>query len=220
MAGSNSKGVPKRADYLKQKEAEAKKARAAARKAAKAAGLPPPTPGASVATQFQPGNQFWKMRSRHGVKPIFPEGPEGARMLYEACEDYFKWCDDNPLMEEKVFSYEGCIVTHDTPKLRAYTLNGLTLFIDVSDETWRDMRNRRPDLSAVIAWAEKTIREQKFAAAAAGLLNANIISRDLGLADKHEVTGNNGGPIQSITSEMTPEEAADLYAQAREAGRK
>jgi len=166
---------------------------------------------------FKVGNQFWKQRSRHGVKPTFPEGPEGARMLQEACEDYFQWCEENPLYEEKVFSYEGDITTHDSPRVRAFTLNGLTLFIDVTDQTWRDWRQNRSDLLGVIGWAEKVIRDQKFVAAAAGLLNANIISRDLGLADKTEISGPGGGPVQSITKEMTAEEAADLYAQTREA---
>lgn len=162
-------------------------------------------------------NQFWRARSRHGRLPKFPEGEEGARMLLEACEDYFTWCEEHPLEEDKVFSYEGDTFHDSVSKLRAFTLNGLTLFIDVSDQTWINWRNNRPDLLEVITWAEKTIRDQKFVAAAAGLLNANIISRDLGLADKTELTGPGGGPVQTITGEMTPAEAADLYAQTREA---
>lgn len=166
------------------------------------------------------GNQFWKQRSRHGVRPTFPEGEEGAAKLFEACCDYFEWCDNNPLMEDKVFSYEGDTFHDEVAKVRAYTINGLTLFIDVSDRQWREWRATRQDLLPVIEWAEKAIRDQKFVAAAAGLLNANIISRDLGLADKTELTGPGGGPVQSITREMTPAEAADLYAQTREAGKR
>lgn len=166
------------------------------------------------------GNQFWKQRSRHGRLPTFPEGPEGAQKLLEACEDYFAWCEENPLYEEKAFAYEGEITTHDSPKLRAFTLNGLTLFIDVTDQTWINWRNHRPDLLEVIQWAEKVIKDQKFVAAAAGLLNANIISRDLGLADKTELTGPGGGPVQAITGSMSASEAADLYAQTREAGKR
>lgn len=167
-------------------------------------------------TAFGMGNQFWKQRSRHGVKPTFPEGEEGAAMLQEACEDYFQWCEDNPLYEEKTFSFEGMVTTHDSPKLRAFTINGLTLFIDITDRQWRSWRTERQDLLPVIEWAEKTIKDQKFVAAAAGLLNANIISRDLGLADKTEISGPGGGPVQSINAEMTASEAADLYAQTRE----
>ena len=171
----------------------------------------------TVSNPFGKTNQFWKARSRHGRHPKFPEGDEGARMLLEACEDYFEWCVANPLKEDKVFAYEGATYHDEVDKLRAFTLNGLTLFIDVSDQTWRDWRANRPDLLGVISWAEKTIRDQKFVAAAAGLLNANIISRDLGLADRTEISGPGGGPVQSITKEMTAEEAADLYAQTREA---
>lgn len=165
------------------------------------------------------GNQFWKQRSRHGVRPTFPEGEEGSVMLFEACCDYFQWCDDNPLQEAKLVSFEGVSSLEEVPKLRAYTINGLTLFIDITDRQWREWRTTRQDLLPVIEWAEKTIKDQKFVAAAAGLLNANIISRDLGLADKTEISGPGGGPVQSITKEMTPEEAADLYAQTREQGK-
>lgn len=161
-------------------------------------------------------NQFWKARSRHGRFPKFPEGDEGARMLLEACEDYFQWCEDNPLLEDKAFSYEGMVIHDDVAKLRAFTINGLTLFIDISDRQWREWRTSRQDLLPVIEWAEKIIRDQKFVAAAAGLLNANIISRDLGLADKTELSGPGGGPVQTINGEMTAAEAADLYAQTRE----
>lgn len=166
---------------------------------------------------FEPGNEFWKQRSRHGVKPKFPEGEEGAQMLLEACEDYFAWAAGNPLKEDKVFSYEGDTFHDEVTKLQAFTIIGLCLFIDITTRQWREWRTARPDLLPVIEWAEDVIRHQKFVAAAAGLLNANIISRDLGLADKTELTGPGGGPVQTITGEMTPAEAADLYAQTREA---
>ena len=57
---------------------------------------------------------------------------------------------------------------------------------------------------------------QKFTAAAAGFLNAAIIARDLGLAEKHEVAGPGGGPLQTVTTEMTPAEAAEAYARTRD----
>lgn len=87
------------------------------------------------------------------------------------------------------------------PKLRAMTIRGLCLFLDISQETWRSWRDPnnvrfREDFVAVIDRVEGIITEQKFAAASAGLLNGNIIARDLGLADKTEVTGKDGGAIE------------------------
>ena len=79
-----------------------------------------------------------------------------------------------------------------------------------TDETWRAWRKDRADLSEVIATAESAIFTQKFEAAATGLLNANLISRDLGLADRKELTGREGGPIE--TKETSPIELARRIA--------
>lgn len=162
------------------------------------------------------GNKFWLARSRHGVKPIFEPGPEGAQRLYEACCDYFEWCEANPLYEAKLVSFEGISTLEEIPKLRAFTVGSLCLFIDILPQTWGRWRAERQDLSSVIGWADEAIRQQKFNAAAAGLLNANIISRDLGLADKHEVAGPGGGPLQTVTTEMSAQEAAEAYARTRD----
>ena len=46
---------------------------------------------------------------------------------------------------------------------------------------------------------DEIIRTQKFEGASADLLNPNIIARDLGLADKSELTGAGGGAIETVT---------------------
>jgi len=63
--------------------------------------------------------------------------------------------------------------------------------------------------STVIADIEAVIKSQKFQGAAAGLLNANIIARDLGLADKsdfdHKSSDGTMTP-RTIVTTMTAEE--------------
>ncbi|MDC9826565.1 terminase small subunit, partial [Devosia sp. ZB163] len=55
---------------------------------------------------------------------------------------------------------------------------------------------------------DEIIRAQKFEGAAAGLLNPNIIARDLGLADKQELTGKGGSPLMpTIVYEGRPQDA-------------
>ena len=63
------------------------------------------------------------------------------------------------------------------------TVQSLALFLDISYEVFLEWKKTREDLASVIQWAEGIIREQKFSGATAGLFNANIIIRDLGLRD-------------------------------------
>lgn len=142
--------------------------------------------------RFLPGNRFWEARSSHGAKPKF----ERAEDLWSACCEYFEWVDANPLWEDKLVTFQGSATHEPVAKMRAMTIQGLCIFLDVSFETWCEWRKSRSDLSDVIARAEAIIYQQKFSGAAADLLNANIIARDLGLAEKNEHSGPDGGPIQ------------------------
>jgi hypothetical protein len=126
-------------------------------------------------------NQFWRARSSHGRKLLF-ESPE---KLWEACCEYFEWVEDNPLSEEKLFASQGEITRVQASKMRAMTLAGLSTFLGIGEQTWRDYRVRK-DFSEVISKVESIIWDQKFSGAAAGILNANIIARDLGLSEKTE----------------------------------
>ena len=125
------------------------------------------------------GNQFWKVRSRHGPNVIFADPVK----LQEACQEYFEWCEDNPLHESVVGWHKGEATIEELPKMRAMTIGGLSIFLGITSKTFFEWKNTREDLKHVLEWAEEIIRMQKFAGAAAGLLNANIISRDLGLKD-------------------------------------
>lgn len=136
------------------------------------------------------GNQFWKVRSSHGRKKIF-ETPE---ILWDAACEYFNWCEDNPLYSAQPFSFQGESWLEDIPKMRAMTMEGLCLFLHVNTRYFYQFRAELDlstdigkDFSTVIDSIEETVKNQKFVGAAAGLLNANIIARDLGLSDKKEL---------------------------------
>jgi hypothetical protein len=139
------------------------------------------------------GNQFWKQRSSHGRRPIFAD-PE---QLWDACTEYFQWVEDNPLWEDKITSFQGANTHEPMAKMRAMTIEGLCIFLDIDTSTWREWRANKKDFFAVTTRVEEIIRTQKFAGAAADLLNPNIIARDLGLVDKKEHTGADGGPIKT-----------------------
>ncbi|EML4851156.1 DNA-packaging protein, partial [Morganella morganii] len=90
------------------------------------------------------GNRFWEARSSHGRSPKF-ESPDD---LWNACCEYFQWVEDNPLWEMKAFSYQGEVTQEPIAKMRAMTISGLCLFLDIADSTWQLYRARE-DFMAV-----------------------------------------------------------------------
>lgn len=135
------------------------------------------------------GNEFWKLRSRHGRHTIFAT-PE---IMWEAACEYFQWCVDNPLIEVDFRGKDAYEV--NLPRMRAFTLQGLCRWLGVNTKYFNEFESQiekkstdmDKDFSEVITRIRDTIFQQKFEGAAAGFLNANIISRDLGLADKKDI---------------------------------
>ncbi len=108
--------------------------------------------------------------------------------------------DANPIKEDRQFAYQGKVIHDSVEKMRAMTFGGLCIFLDIDDDTWTNYKKRK-DFFGVVTRVERIIRTQKFEGAAAELLNANIIARDLGLADKSE---------HSRQGVVIAKEAADL----------
>lgn len=128
------------------------------------------------------GNRFWEARSSHGRNPKF-ESPDA---LWAACCEYFEWVEANPLYEVKAFAFQGVVTQESLPKLRAMTISGLCIFLDITRQTWGTFRAME-GFSDITTRAEEIIYDQKFSGAAADLLNANIIARDLGLKEQSQV---------------------------------
>nr|WP_234276184.1 DNA-packaging protein [Klebsiella aerogenes] len=128
------------------------------------------------------GNRFWEARSSHGRNPKF-ESPEA---LWAACCEYFEWVAENPLYESKAFAFQGVVTQESIPKMRAMTVIGLCIFLDIARSTWYTFKAME-GFSDITTRAEEIIYDQKFSGAAADLLNANIIARDLGLKEQSQV---------------------------------
>lgn len=136
------------------------------------------------------GNEFWKLRSKHGRDKIFAT-PE---IMWDAACEYFAYITDNPLQEEQIVKYKDYHEVATLNKMRPFTLTGLCLYLDVNsvyftqfeDEIKGKTDELSKDFSKVITRIRETIYSQKFEGAAAGFLNPNIIARDLGLTDKSE----------------------------------
>ena len=164
------------------------------------------------------GNSFWKQRSSHGRKPIFATPDD----LWSAACEYFEWVEENPLRETKLFSYEGEIIEGEIPKMRAMTIQALCFFIGISRQGWSEYKAKQ-DFSEIVEEIEAVIFSQKFEGASGGFLNASIISRELGLADKQDITtnGQNLNKPSLDVSKLSDEQLRNLdtiIAQASESG--
>ena len=149
------------------------------------------------------GNQFWKARAKHGRAKIFSSP---VKLWTGACE-YFEWAEDNPL--EKDIIYQGQ-VTGREKLLRAMTVSGLCIFLGVNNDYLTEFRGnldlktkQGKDFSRVIKDVYEIIKTQKFEGASAGLLNPNIIARDLGLTDKKELSGSVENPLTLVVQEIS-----------------
>ena len=127
------------------------------------------------------GNRFWEMRSSHGRKPIFHDADE----LWDAACEYFEWATSNDIEDEVVFHFQGTITTHKAKKIRPMTIQGLCLYLDISDESWANYAKNN-NFFGIVERIKRVIYEQKFAGATVGIFNASIIARELGLMEKPE----------------------------------
>lgn len=151
------------------------------------------------------GNRFWEARSTHGRKPLWEDPQE----LLEAAVEYFEWVYQNPLIDYKPMLENGQITNADIPKMRAMTLEGLSVFLGISRKSWDNYR-AKDDFLPVIDIIEDTIRTQKLEGAAAGLLNANIIARDLKLRDGSDDTVRGSMGLYQMEEEEIDAELARL----------
>lgn len=153
------------------------------------------------------GNQFWKVRATHGRDKAF----SSAELLWESCQEYFQWVEDNPLWENKVSQFQGGVVDMPVAKMRAMTKAGLCFFLGVDERTFNRYRDGGDqDFCRVTLEAEQVIYQQKFAGAAADLLNANIIARDLGLSDKTQTEHSGAIDIKNLSNDEIARRIAEL----------
>lgn len=149
------------------------------------------------------GNSYWQFRGKHGRDHKYT--PD--RLWDEFC-NYSEWLENNPLLEEKGFAFQGFVTKEHFAKMRAMTLRGFCLFADIEMQTFTNYKANK-DFLAITTRIEDCIYTQKFEGAAAELLNQNIIARDLGLIDKQDVK-------QDVTiHELTPEQRASRIAELK-----
>jgi hypothetical protein len=118
-----------------------------------------------------------------------------------AWQQYFQWVDDNPWYKaEAIKSGEMAGTIIRVPTSRPYSEIGFISFHNLGEKYLQQLAKNLEEkslegvsteeheqLSSVLTQARARCYAQKFEGAAVGAFNANIIARDLGLADKKEI---------------------------------
>jgi hypothetical protein len=148
------------------------------------------------------GNKFWMNRTKHGRDRLYAE----PNILWDAACEYFEWCESNPILEDTINFYQGAPYHEELKHRRVKTMGGLWIYLGIDRTTWALWKTQRKDdqdFITVMSLIEEIVMEDKLTGAVAGVYNANIISRDLGLADRlnSELSGPEGKPIQTQTVE-------------------
>lgn len=129
------------------------------------------------------GNQWWKLRSKHGVGALFTDPVK----LLEAADEYFQNTINDPILipEHKVVG--KTLVTTVLPAAKIFTHDGLCLYLGCATSWWRQFRNtevgQSGDFPTAIAAIEQVMRTQKLTGAAAGIFNSMIVARMEGLRE-------------------------------------
>ena len=147
---------------------------------------------------FKDGNQFWKKRSKHGRDRII----ESAEFLAKAADEYFIECENNPIIE---LDFKGMQATEvKLPHPRPFLKGEFARFCGCAGwDTINMLKDVSKDFLEVIENIEGVIRDRKYTYAIVGMFNATIVSRDLGLVDKKDVTskGKNINDISGLSTE-------------------
>lgn len=127
------------------------------------------------------GNKFWQARSKHGRNRVIKD----PHVLAEAADEYFQWCEENPIKYNDFRGKDAEEVFLVKP--RPFTKEGVARFCDLSE--WRlieDLKTISDDFSQVVTRIERIIADQKYTYAVTGIFNSLIVARDLGLKDSTE----------------------------------
>ncbi len=168
---------------------------------------PAPQPQNTPSHHHTTVDEWWLARAstlipappeQRGVQHGYFASPEA---MWEGACEYFEWVEARPIYESRPFQYKGEVALHKVPRKRPFTLRGLLVFFDMSLQVWHGYRERRgPQYAYITERIEHVIFTQKFEGAVADLMNANIIARELGLREGHELTGPGGGPVRTVSA--------------------
>lgn len=164
------------------------------------------------------GNEFWKLRTKHGRDKLFSD----PALLLETAYEYFKLCDRSPWVRPELVKYQGDATEYEISLGRPYSMDGFTIYLGVSGAYFRaakaniktkiDAKRATPEEEALleaIQLIESICYTQNLEGATVRVFDAGIIAKKLGLTENMNV---NQVTEAKVTVTVRDQETADDLA--------
>jgi len=141
---------------------------------------------------------------------------ESSDRLWELFQEFRDWLKSNPIYKAEFNAKIGDLVY--IPLERPLTWSRFDCYVRdlgiIEDlEDYRQNKDKRySDFEGVITRINRYMYADKFEGASSGIFNANIIARDLGLAEKKETEHSGSMEITTLTEEQRLKRIEELKA--------
>ena len=121
-----------------------------------------------------------------GGRPSAFDSPDQFR---ESAFEYIEWVKNNPIHKTITAAFQGVINYEKVPHMRGMTQFGLASHMGVGLSTLKDY-GAKPEYSAIYAEIDAIMKAWNLDGAMSGDLNASLVARIDGHADKQDITTN------------------------------
>lgn len=122
-----------------------------------------------------------------------------AKKLWEMACDYFKWCDEHPIVEyDTVRVGKDAGTQIETEKRRPYEVSALCLHCCISDEYLRELLDMpgNTDYKRVAQAIKYTIKSQLIEYGLINIFNTSLVTKILGIGIEDETDNMSGKSIK------------------------
>lgn len=119
--------------------------------------------------------------------------------VFDFAVRYFTWAEGEAIKAIETAAFQGVVSENLIHKPRVFTLTGLALFMGVKIGSFARWRSE-PGYSDVMEFIDNVIYEQKYQLGVAGIINATIVGKELGIDKPQEITISNNSTANDVDS--------------------
>lgn len=145
--------------------------------------------------------------------PYKPRAYATPELFKEACENYFDWIDQNPIIKNEAIKSgldAGRII--QIPTQRPYLIEGLCDHLGISYITFLNYESKEEykEYFSVCAYVRQRIYRQNLEYGYSGAFDAGLVARKLGIADKKEMDARIQTPVIVVKNDDEKKVISDL----------